>query len=337
MGLEPVVSLGHLAHLTGAPYPYLRAVVSRRKDPYISISRRKSNGAVREISSPEPMLADVQRWILKRVLPSLYVHPASYAYQRNRSIKQCAGRHVGASWLVKMDLHDFFHAIDERQVFKLLRAAGYPALISFEMARLCTRSFAERPCRGNNPKYRQIPEYNFDRAGVLPQGGPTSGALANAAAASLDRRLAELARSRDVVYTRYSDDLTFSARREFSRKSASSLIKAVNAGVIEEGFEPHHKKTRVITPGARHVVLGLLLGDDSVRLLPEFKRRVEVHVRGVEKFGLVGHTSHRGFNSLHGFVNHVDGCLAFATGIEPVYAQTMRTRWQLALNSEGYL
>jgi RNA-directed DNA polymerase len=118
-GAHPVYTLSHLARLTGAPWRYLRDVVARRRDPYFGVVRRKRDGTTRPISSPEPFLMDAQRWILHNVAEACEVHEASYAYQRDRSILQCARAHVGARWLIKMDIHDFFESIGEGRVFHL--------------------------------------------------------------------------------------------------------------------------------------------------------------------------------------------------------------------------
>jgi RNA-directed DNA polymerase len=70
---------------------------------------------------------------------------------------------------------------------------------------------------------------------------------------------------------------------------------------------------------------------DEVRLLPEFRRRVELHVRGVRKFGLASHVSSRQFRSVFSFVNHVNGCLAFAQAVDATWTARARERWKKAL------
>src|SRR5690349_10183264 len=115
-GYAAVLSLGHLAHQTGASYSYLRGIVARRRDPYHSFEiRRRNNPNPRLISSPDPVLMCIQRWILQHIVSKAPNHSSSYAYQTGRCIRQCAEQHVGSRWMIKLDLHDFFHSIDERQ------------------------------------------------------------------------------------------------------------------------------------------------------------------------------------------------------------------------------
>ncbi len=306
----PILSLGHLAHLSGAPYLYLRQIVQRVIDPYADITRVKKTGGARPISAPEPVLMDVQRIILQRALEGLPQHPASFAYRKRRSIVMCAQRHVGARWLLKFDLHDFFGWISERRVYEVFRSRGYPALVSFELARLCTRSFLAGGWRMHGRRYTAVPSYDVGRIGHLPQGGPTSGALANAVATPLDEALYRLSYQAGFTYTRYSDDLVLSTAAPFNRAIASSVIGAVRKTVADQNFRLHAKKTRVVPPCARHIDLGLVVGDDNVRLTREFRRKIQVHVRGVSKFGLMVHADYRRFRSVLAFINHVEGCLA---------------------------
>jgi RNA-directed DNA polymerase len=138
-GLPAILTIRHLAHLTGADYKYLRSIVARTHDGYAPFTIRKRNGGRRLIAAPEPELLAVQRWIAKRVLLKREVHPASMAYARGASPLACAKRHVDARWVVKLDIHDFFESISERRVYFAFRECGYQPLIAFELARLCTR------------------------------------------------------------------------------------------------------------------------------------------------------------------------------------------------------
>lgn len=332
-GAYPVLTLKHLAELTGSSWKYLREIVARERDPYLDIDRPKRGGRTRPISSPEPVLMEVQRWILHHVLYAHRTHPASFAYQPGKSILGCASSHLGARWLVKLDIHGFFHAIPERRIYPIFRSLGYTRLLSFELTRLCTReSWQGEEISG----YRNVP-YRAPREGRLPQGAPTSGALANIVMLALDTKLEAVARNDGLVYTRYSDDLTFSGGRAFSRDRAAQLMRHCSGLIESGGFAPHRSKMRVVPPGARHVVLGLLLTENRVRLLPEFKRRLEVHIRGVRKFGITGHAEHRHFGSALSMINHVDGCIAFAQSVEPAFAEIAEKRWDAALEKHGYV
>lgn len=338
-GTGPILSLGHLAHLTGAPYLYLREIVQRRRDPYGDIGRPKRTGEIRWLSAPEPVLMDVHRFILRRALGSLPLHPSSYAYQEKRNVYQCAHQHLGARWMLKFDLHDFFGQIKEHDAFRVFEERGYSRLVSLELARICTRapisSFGSSD-PVNDSRYGPIPTYAVNVSGRLPQGAPTSGALSNAVTTPLDYDLHDFASGAGFVYTRYSDDMVMSTNNHrFDRTQAIPMIREVTRLVAQHRFRLHRKKTRIIPPGTRHVVLGLIVDDNEVRLTPEFKRRVEVHIRGVHKFGLVHHAQHRKFRSLLSFINHVDGCLAFALSVEPAWAHDQRAVWRAALRHQG--
>jgi RNA-directed DNA polymerase len=91
----------------------------------------------------------------------------------------------------------------------------------------------------------------------------------------------------------------------------------------------------IIPPGARKIVLGLTVLDDTVALPGEFKRRVEVHVR-VGKFGLVEHTRHRRSRSVLSMVEHIDGCIAFASSVDKAFADLLKAEWAAVLRQNGF-
>jgi hypothetical protein len=92
----------------------------------------------------------------------------------------------------------------------------------------------------------------------LPQGAPTSPALANLCCWWLDCRLEGLARSMGLSYSRYADDLAFSGPRWLAGR-AHRLHSLVGAIVAEEGFELNFRKTRLMTASGRQSLAGMVV------------------------------------------------------------------------------
>jgi RNA-directed DNA polymerase len=152
--LPPVFSLAHLARLSGTRYQFLRRVVGRREpEPYrvfVIRKRPEPQGAMRvkrgllrrryrTICVPAYELLRVQTWIARRILRDIPMHEASTAYGKGANVYNGAAVHAGCHWLVKTDVREFFESISEISVYSVFRSLGYQPLISFEMARLCTR------------------------------------------------------------------------------------------------------------------------------------------------------------------------------------------------------
>jgi hypothetical protein len=148
---------------------------------------------------------------------------------------------------------------------------------------LCTTSV---PARGWHNRPHPADPRDLDRllrlgdllrAPHLPQGAPTSPALANAVAYRLDRRLAGLAGRFGATYTRYVDDLTFSGAG-FLLTHRHRFLDAAMSVVLDEGFAIAHRKTAVQTAAGRMHTLGAVLNDRPTLPRPERDRlRAIVH------------------------------------------------------------
>ena len=113
--VPPVFSLGHLAHLSGAPYPYLRGIVERQYDPYniFTIRKRNPKSDFRTICVPSPPLMQLQRWVVDRVLNYGSPHSASTAFAPESKVLDAAEPHAGCRWLIKVDIQNFFESVSE--------------------------------------------------------------------------------------------------------------------------------------------------------------------------------------------------------------------------------
>ncbi|MBB5217188.1 reverse transcriptase family protein [Parapusillimonas granuli] len=333
--LPTLLTLGHLACRTQISYEYLRDIIARNTGhpPYRSFRITKRSGGLRVISVPSPQLMKVQSWLTTHVLNKVQPHPTSYAFSPGSSIADCARQHAGATWLVKIDIADFFGSITEIQVFRVFQMLGYNKLVSFELARLCTilpivsAKHKLKPWKTKFPR-KPIDYYSEQLIGRLPQGAPTSPMLANLAMRDIDEELQHLADSLKLVYTRYSDDITFSTKGKFSRTAASAVIKQTTAILKRRGLFPNRAKTAVIHPGARKIVLGLLVDQEQPRLSRKFRDRLRQHLYYLETRGITAHLEARGFDSAGGLYRHLRGLIDYANMVDQPYAQKQLLRLQ---------
>lgn len=327
--LPSILSLNHLATRTNVSYQELRGFVNRSNhDAYRKFSIQKRSGGRRFIHIPRPDLMHAQRWINEYILKPIPVHPASFAFTTGSSIQKCALKHCGAKWLIKLDVADFFESISEIQVFRLFKEFGYQPIVAFEMARLCTAPTSWRSPREHYKQWHvwkhneAIPEYNEKLLGYLPQGAPTSPLLSNLTMRECDKKLSKVARKLKLTYTRYSDDLSFSTRsKDFCRERAREVTFEAYKVLSEDGYRPQYRKTKVIPPNSKKIILGLNVDGERPRLQKEYKDKIRQHFYFLDKLSISEHVSNRGFDSIWGFKSHLKGMIDYANMIEPDYAQ----------------
>lgn len=216
------------------------------------------SGTPRLLETPAPRLSELQRRVGRRVLARIPVHDAAHGFVRGRSPHTLAAEHTGAATVVRLDLEGFFAHVSGARVAGLLRAAGYPDAVASALAGLLVTSTPApvrraAPAGGDVGARRRL----LDRLAHphLPQGAPTSPAVANLLAHALDRRLHGLAAALGARYGRYADDLVFSG----DRLPAHGLVVRVTAIAAEEGFRVRPDKTRIAPAHHRQRVTGLVV------------------------------------------------------------------------------
>lgn len=217
----------------------------------------KSDGNFRLIEIPKQRLKQIQRRILSEILERIPAHEAAHGFVKGRSIVTFAEPHAGKEIVLKIDIRDFFPSFSFTRVHHLFLAAGYPDEVGKYLAGLCTTTCNRRALEELPVARRNWAREIYLRA-HLPQGAPTSPALANLCSFNLDCRLVGLAQAANATYTRYADDLIFSGDAAFAKGVERFLIHAM-AILIEEGFEAHARKTRVMRQGVAQKAAGLVL------------------------------------------------------------------------------
>lgn len=255
----PILSTpGELARALGLTIPRLRWLAFHKdsitRSHYYTFQIPRRNGRPRTLHAPHQTLACVQGRILDDILYQIPVHPAAHGFVPGRSVVTNARPHLKARVVVNMDLKDFFPTITFARVNGLFRSFGYSPAVSTIMALLCTEAPRdEQTFDGQRHLVASGPR-------ALPQGACTSPLISNLICRRLDVRLQGLANKLGWTYTRYADDLTWSASEE-PRPSVGYVMARIRHIAADEGFTVNEEKTRVLRPHQRQSVTGVTVND----------------------------------------------------------------------------
>src|SRR4051812_32496901 len=226
----------------------------------------RADGPPRVIERPKARLKAAQRRVLDEILVWVPPHDAAHGFVRGRSVRTHAAGHGGAEVVVRVDLEDFFASIAAGRVYGILRTAGYHESVAHALTALTTNVVPAAEWESvPRPRRPWLVDAHF-RLGRrlatphLPQGAPTSPALANLCAFRLDRRLTGLARAFGARYTRYADDLVISGDRRLAA-AATTLRAAITSIARDEGFAVNARKSRLMTRAGRQRVTGVVVNE----------------------------------------------------------------------------
>ena len=269
--LDDLAGLAHFLALSppelewfADPRHLAREASDARLQHYRVSHRVAPSGAIRVLEAPKLELKRMQRRLLDDMVSLVPPHSAARGFRPGGSVRSYAAPHAGRPVVIRLDLEAFFASVTVARVYGIWRSAGYPEPVAHCLAGLMTSVLPRS-------QWRTVPRpansalldahWRLGRrlaAPHLPQGAPTSPALANLAAFRLDIRLTALARSWGGRYTRYADDLALSGGRGWAT-GTSRLLDAVDEIVCEEGFRLNPRKTGVMPRAGRQTLGGLVV------------------------------------------------------------------------------
>jgi hypothetical protein len=242
------------------------------KKRYSSFTIKKKSGEDRIIHAPAGGLKSILR-CLNFVFQIIHEpHQAATGFVPNKSIVDNAKKHVSHSFVLNIDLKDFFHSFDRNRVklgfmYEPFNLNGDKEPLAFLLASLCTHPL----------------ELDGEKKNVLPQGSPTSPTLTNVLCQKLDQRLQGLAKRFKISYSRYADDITFSSQNNvFESNEFTIELKRI----IEEnqGLKINPNKTRLQKAAYRQEVTGLIV-NEKVNVRKKYVKQIRMWLYYWEKYG----------------------------------------------------
>lgn len=273
----------------------------------------KRNGGRREILAPEDWLKDLQTRLVNRLKYdfALLEHNAAHAYIEKRSNATNARAHVNNYNFVNIDLTNFFPSINKNLIEQSLLANANTADLM-------------------NYLSPELKETFFDiilYKGALPQGSTASPYISNIVMVGFDFHLHKilLEKRRDIVMTRYADDITFSSKLKIDQNLMLEFIEETK----RLAFGEHHslinvnpEKTRTTTYRGKNRVTGVKINANN-ELSIGYKEKQQLKIDMVSLI-----TNKLRGNELDPEMTYkVIGMFSYLHGIEPSYAKYLLRQW----------
>lgn len=204
-----------------------------------SVPKPSSPTELRTIDKPRWKLKQLQNKLHRFLKPRITFPECVHGSVRGKSYITNAQQHLRSEFFFLVDIEKFYPSVTMSMVYSALKTIIVP-----EIAEVLTKLTT------------------LD--GHLPTGSPISSFVSNVALRELDLQLQGLCQERGLVYTRYVDDLTISARWDFRRTDTSKhVLRFVHAN----GFRHKREKTHFAKGEAE--ITGVVV--KRCRLLPTAK------------------------------------------------------------------
>ena len=263
---------------------------------YKTFKIHKRSGGFREIDAPNDELKVIQKRIAKFITNKLKYLPSNnaYGFTKNRNCKLAMEQHQknGSKYFLKLDIHDFFNSTTKEIILREMNKHWCFAILPDNL-----KDFWLTLCTKEN---------------VLPQGSPASPVFANIVLHEFDLWLDENLKKldKDMVYTRYADDLLISSKNKF-HQNIKEIVDNISAKLKDYNLTLSEHKTRYGTNAGRNWNLGIMYNKDN---------NLTVGYRQKKLFKNILHNAETGkIEVTEEFKNKLQGQLAYAAYIEPEY------------------
>jgi RNA-directed DNA polymerase len=268
---------------------------------YKTYAIAKRSGGERTISQPARELKALQRILVEKVLSDLPVHPSATAYRKGMSIRANAAAHAGSGPILKFDFKDFFPSITARD----------------------WRIYCEKKSLFTDASDLWIATnlffYKTDNSSSLRLaiGAPSSPTLSNILMNDFDTRISDMVYEDRVKYTRYADDMTFSAKRTGFLTIVEKALRRTIREIKSPSLTINEAKTVLATTKYKRFVTGLVLTNDGdVSIGQERKRKIRAALHN-ELYGRL-EPSQR---------TELAGLLAFVYDVEPQFLARLEQKY----------
>lgn len=264
------------------------------------IPKRSGKGR-RTIAQPAKEVKLLQRWVMRNILCKFDIHSSAKAYIKGKGIFCNALPHVASKYLIKLDFKDFFYSIKARDFVKHLSICNCFDCSEIDVQRLQMILF-------------------YDKGGgdyCLSIGAPSSPLLSNIIMYGFDKSVSDYCCDNNIVYTRYSDDISLSMSDFSLREKAFDKVRQVLSELTYPKLILNDSKTIFSSKANKRMVTGLVIANEGkVSIGRDKKRLIRSQLYRLSKGLLVDEE-----------IDRLQGMIAYVNSVEPEFIKRMSARY----------
>ena len=272
-----ITNIKHLCYILKTDINTIENIIDKINAHYISWEKKKfdkdtnqpilvsGKPKIRQLNSTKIELKKIQKRISKFLLANVELPEYAYGGISKRDNVLNAKQHQGNKYIFITDLKSYFPSISHNQVFDLFLELVFSPTISRILTQLTT--------------------YKYQ----VPQGVPTSTLLANLVFKKTGDKISEFAKSNQMKFTTFVDDLTLSSKTDFKDK-----IPAIIEILSNDGYKISHKKTSYKTKNP--IITGIICQNNKLKLKNSFYKRISCleKQKKTESDNLIIENKHKG-------------------------------------------
>ncbi|MEZ9346262.1 retron St85 family RNA-directed DNA polymerase [Vibrio splendidus] len=289
------------------------AIDAPRRYKVYSIAKRTSG--YRTIAHPSAQLKKVQYQLISAfsqgdsLLTQLAVHSQAMAYKKGIGIKENAKAHSQNSYLLKMDFEQFFNSITPELFWRSYHASNPETVLSRTDKKLLELFLFWAPNK-----------YDLSRL-VLSVGAPSSPLISNFCMYQFDELMYRFCQKKQIVYTRYADDITFSTNVPDVLFTIPKKVDELLKGLFFGAIMINHQKTVFSSRAHNKHVTGVTITPKGDLSLGRDRKRYIKHL--IHQFTLGNLTIDD--------LNHLRGLLSFSQYIEPSFISSLQKKYSVSI------
>lgn len=266
----------------------------------------KRDGGERLIYHPSRELKAIQRWIIKAVFEHLPIHESATAYKKGLGVKFNAEKHRLTNYTNRYDFSNFFPSFESDKLDIFLRN-------NFENIKhndgLLNLSLSDEDI--------EFIKNIVCRYGKLTIGAPSSPIITNVMMYDFDEKVSAFCRDKNLVYTRYADDIFISSYKPKELQNLERIIVKSQREVPHLKLRMNNKKTRYLSRKSLRKITGVVITPDrKLSIGRERKRELRSLINRWVKGDLLPFEKH-----------YTRGWLAFASDVEPSVVKSLVNKY----------